>query len=245
MPFPGNVFCQLLDLQNLKARNDWDRAFVKREILEAYPEDGGYVTYMRALLSFSLRDRSFVLHLPPAKEVGCYGEKAIFRLIRDACHPAKPEGDDGLVRVQNGGNFYVVTPDEKQPEAACKIFGLTNNLYNGWIPEAHTEWIQRRIVPRKFNEWRDNVVEGYQIFQELQSGAKLLLHRHVIFFFKICISNNKIRKKGLCSIIIPPPPCNVVKKDLLPFSGYNYNKSATLHGGGGFEKHRVCCVSNT
>ena len=29
---------------------------------------------------------------------------------------------------------------------------------------------------------------------------------HEIFFFKICISNNKIRKKGLCSIIIPPPP---------------------------------------
>ena len=71
-------------------------------------------------------------------------------LIKDACHPTKPEGDDGLV----------VTPDEKQPEAACKIFGLTNNLYNGWIPK-RTEWMQRRIVPRKFNEWRHNMVEGY------------------------------------------------------------------------------------
>ena len=128
MPFPAKVFSQLLDPQNLKARNDWDKAFVKHKILEAYPEDGGYVTYMRALLSFPLRDRSFVLYLPPAKEVDWYGEKAIFMLIKDASHPTRPEGDDGLVRAKNGGNFYVVTPDEKQPEAACKIFGLTNNL---------------------------------------------------------------------------------------------------------------------
>ena len=160
LPFPAKVFSQMLDPQNLKARNDWDKAFVEHEILEAYPEDGGYVTYMRALLSFPLRDRSFVLYLPPAKEVDWYGEKAIFMLIKNASHPRRPEGDDGLVRAKNGGNFYVVTPDEKQPEAACKIFGLTNNLYNGWIPK-RTEWMQRRIVPRKFNEWRDSVVEGY------------------------------------------------------------------------------------
>ena len=30
-----------------------------------------------------------------------------------------------------------------------------------------------------------------------------------IFFFKICISSNKVRKKGLCSINIPLPPSNV------------------------------------
>ena len=161
MPFPAKVFSQLLDPQNVKARNDWDKAFVEYEILEAYPEDGGYAAYMRALLSFPVKDRSFVLYLPPPKEVDWYGKKAIFMLIKDATHPTRPEGDEGLVRAKIGGNFYVVMTDEKQPEAACKIFGLTNNLYKGWIPKIHTEWMQRRIVPRKFDQWRDNMVEGY------------------------------------------------------------------------------------
>ena len=94
---------------------------------------------MQALLFFPLKDKSFVLYLPPPREVDWYGKKALFMLIKDASHPTRPKGDDGLVRAKNGGNFYVVMPDEKQPEAACKIFGLTNNLYNGWIPKTYTE----------------------------------------------------------------------------------------------------------
>lgn len=161
MPFPTKVFAQLLDPRNIEARNDWDKAFVEHEVLEAYPDDGGHVTYMRALLSCPLKDRSFVLYLPPPKEVDWYGKQALFLLIKDGWHPSKPEGEDGLVRATNGGNFYVVMPDEVQPDAACKVFGLTNNLYNGWIPKTGTEWMQRRVVPRKFNEWRENMVEGY------------------------------------------------------------------------------------
>ena len=162
MPFPVKVFDQLLDPQNMKSRQDWDKAFVEHEILEAYPDDGGYVTYMRALLSFPLKDRSFVLYLLPAKEVDWYGKKALFFLIKDGWHASKPEGKDGLVRATNGGNFYVVTPDEKKPDAACTVFGLTNNLYNGWIPKTNMEWMQKLIVPRKFNEWRENMVDGYE-----------------------------------------------------------------------------------
>lgn len=162
LPFPVKVFGQLLDPQNMKARQDWDKAFVEHEILEAYPDDGGYLTYMRALLSFPLKDRSFVLYLPPAKEVDWYGKQALFLLSKDGWHASKPEGKDGLVRATNGGNFYVVTPDEKKPDAACTVFGLTNNLYNGWIPKTNMEWMQKRIVPRKFNEWKESMVDGYE-----------------------------------------------------------------------------------
>lgn len=162
MPFPAAVFIKLLDPQNLAARNDWDKAFVGHEIVEAYPNNGGYVTYMRAVLSFPLVDRSFVLYLPPSTEVDWYGKRAHFVLIKHAWHPAKPEGEDGVVRATNGGNFYVVMPDEERPEGACRVFGLTNNLYNGWIPKSNMEWMQRRVVPKKFNEWRENMVEGYK-----------------------------------------------------------------------------------
>ena len=36
MPFPAKVFLQLLDPKHLKARNDWDKAFVEHEIAETY-----------------------------------------------------------------------------------------------------------------------------------------------------------------------------------------------------------------
>ena len=162
MPFPAKVFLQLLHPQNLKARNDWDKAFVDHEIVEEYPNNGGYVTYMRAPLSWPLADRSFVLYLPPSTEVDWYGKRAYFLLIKHGWHSAKPDGEDGLVRATNGGNFYVVMPDEEQPECSCRVFGLTNNLYNGWIPTFNMEWMQKRVVPKKFNEWRENMAEGYK-----------------------------------------------------------------------------------
>ena len=162
MPFSVKVFAQLLHPKNLQARNDWDKAFVEHEILEAYPDDGGYVVYMRALSSWPLTDRSFLLYLPSGKQVDWYDKQAHFLLLKHAWHPSKPEGEDGFVRATNGGNFYVVMPDEKQPEAACRVFGLSCNLYNGWFPKTNMEWLWKRIVPRKFNDWRENLVEGYK-----------------------------------------------------------------------------------
>ena len=182
MPFPAKVFVQLLDPRNLEARNDWDKAFVEHEIVEAYP-DGGYVTYMRALLSWPLKERSFVLYLPPGKEVDWYGKRAHFLLIKHGWHPSKPEGEDGLVRATNGGNFYVVLPEEKQPEAACRVFGLTNNLYNGWVPKTNMEWMQKRVVPRKFNQWRENMVEGYEKYFKTEYGPWLRKNASCVISF--------------------------------------------------------------
>ncbi len=161
MPFSAKVFENLLHPENLDARNDWDKSFVGHQCLETFPEEGS-VTYMRAPLSLPLTDRSFVLYLPRAKQVDWFGKKATLLLIKHAWHPSRPIEEDGLVRATNGGNFYVVTEDEKQPEAACHVFGLTCNLYNGWIPNTNMEWMQKRIVPRKFCEWRENMVTGYE-----------------------------------------------------------------------------------
>ena len=101
------------------------------------PDCGGIAwwQYTRAFLSWPLTDRSFVLHLPLSKEVDWKGKKALFLLIKEGSHHAKLEGQDSLIRVTNTGNFYVVSPDKAQPEAGCKVFGLTNNLCNGWIPK--------------------------------------------------------------------------------------------------------------
>ena len=101
------------------------------------PDCGGIAwwQYTRAFLSWPLTDRSFVLHLPLSKEVDWYGKKALFLLIKEGSHHAKLEGQDSLIRVTNSGNFYAVSPDKAEPEAGCKVFGLTNNLYNGWIPK--------------------------------------------------------------------------------------------------------------
>ena len=163
MPFSAKVSYSCWTPKfSIKARNDCDKAFVGHEVVETYPDDRGCVTYMRALLSFPLVDRSFVLFPPPSTAVDWYGKKAYFLLIKHGWHPAKPEGKDGLVRATNGGNFYVVMPDEQNPDEACRVFGLTNNLYNGWIPKTYVEWMQRRVVPKKFNEWRENMVEGYK-----------------------------------------------------------------------------------
>ena len=159
-PFPIKGFQQLLDPQNLPARLDWDKNFVEHELLETYPDDGGSVVYMRSVLSFPLKDRSFVLYLPPGKQIDWYGKQALFLMMKNWRHASKPEGEDGLVRATNGGNFYVVLPDQKDPENACTVFGLSNNVYNGWVP--NMEWLQKMIVPNAFNNWFACLRNGYE-----------------------------------------------------------------------------------
>ena len=163
MPFPAKVFEQLLDPSNLEARIDWDKSFVAHEVLETFPDEGS-ITYMRALLSWPLTDRSFVLYFPQAKEVDWFGKRAILLLIKHAWHSSKPAGEDGFVRATNGGNFYVITEDKEQPNGACHVFGQSCNLYNGWIPKTNMEWMIKRVVPKSFNEFLENMVTGYENF---------------------------------------------------------------------------------
>lgn len=166
MPMPAESFVQLLHPSNQEIRNKWDGAFKEHATLEAYPGDEGYVTFMRAKASWPLTDRGFVLFLPPNKEVDWYGKKSLFVIQKNAWHPSKPANEDGLVRATNGGNFFIVTPDENEPKAACKVFGLTNNNYNGWLPKTNIKWLLSRVVPRSFNKLREDMINGYRKYFE-------------------------------------------------------------------------------
>ena len=153
---------EIVDRKNLDKRRKWDKAFVDHEILETYPDDKGVVRFMRYPTSFPLWDRSFILFFPPLKEIDWYGKRAFIQIQKNAWHPSKPEGADGLVRATNGGNFIVIIPDESNPSAACTLFSLSKNNYNGWLPTKHIEWIVGRKFPAAFNQFLASMVEGYE-----------------------------------------------------------------------------------
>ena len=71
-------------------------------------------------------------------------------------------------------------------------------------------------------EW--NWPLGWVDFMRLQSSAKRDGTAHIMVLI------SRIWDTTHPMFFEPPPPCNVVKKDLLHFSGYNY-ESATLHRG--------------
>ena len=112
---PANVFAEILHPRNLDQRNEWDRTFVDHEILKTYPDDKGYITFMRTLKSWPLSDRTFVLFNAPAKKIDWFGKQALLLVLKNAWHQSKPDGVGGHVKATNGGNFYVVIPDEADP----------------------------------------------------------------------------------------------------------------------------------
>lgn len=162
VPIPAKKAMELLSTDNLELRKKWDRAFLDHEILESYP-DGQCVTFVRLPVSWPLSDRSYVLFRPPAKQVDWYGQDAFLMIQKNAWHPSRPEGADGFVRATNGGNFTILIPDEKDLAGACKMFGLRNNNYNGWLPKSgHAmSFIISRALPASFNHFRECIVEGY------------------------------------------------------------------------------------
>jgi len=162
LPLSAEMYMEILDPKNQDKRDKWDKTFVDHEILETYPDNKGVVRFMRYAISFPLWDRSFLLFFPPPKEIDWFGKRAFIQIQKDAWHPSKPEGADGLVRATNGGNFIVIIPDENNPSAACTLFRLSKNNYNGWLPTKHIEWIVRRKVTATFNQYLASMVEGYE-----------------------------------------------------------------------------------
>ena len=139
----------------------WDDAFKDIEILET-GHDGSIIVSTRVALSFPLTDRELVyLFVSTTKEIDWYGKKAFAMFVKNASHPSKPVGGRGLVRATNGGNFYIVTPDEKEPENKCQVFGLTNNNYNGRLPNARMEWLVGRKAPKVFHKLQKSAIDGY------------------------------------------------------------------------------------
>ena len=89
MPMPAEKFLQLSHPSTQESRHKWDDGFKDLEILEAYA-DGGFITYMRAVTSWPLTDRSFVLFYPPIKEVDWFGKRAFVLLCSRRTQPTRP-----------------------------------------------------------------------------------------------------------------------------------------------------------
>ncbi|KAJ7319200.1 hypothetical protein OS493_036363 [Desmophyllum pertusum] len=162
MPLSAEMYMEILRPEHQEKRDKWDQVFMDHEIVETYPDDQGVVKYMRLPLSFPLRDRSFILYFPPIKEIDWFGKRAFIEILKNAWHPSKPEGADGLVRATNGGNFNVIIPDETNPDATCTLFSLSKNNYNGCMPNKNIEWILGRKVSASFSLFLDNMIEGYK-----------------------------------------------------------------------------------
>ena len=94
-------------------------------------------------------------------EIDWFGKKAYAIFVENAAHASKPLGVPGLVRATNGGNFYIAVPDDEEPGAKCEVFGLTNNNYNGRVPDKN-EWMAGQKVSKVFYQMRDSLNEGYQ-----------------------------------------------------------------------------------
>lgn len=160
MPMPAEKFAEMVDPSNMEIRTKWDAAFKDLETLEIAP-DGARIVSTRIALSRPLTDRDMVLFVSPTREVDWYGKKSFAMFVKNASHPSKPVGGHGLVRATNGGNFYIVSPDENEPESKCQVFGLTNNNYNGRLPNARMEWLVGRSAPKVFRKLQKNAIEGY------------------------------------------------------------------------------------
>ena len=63
--------------------------------------------------------------------------------------------------VHNGGNFLIAIPDEKEPTTKSQVFGLSTNIYNGWLP--NWEWLHAKIILKSIGELAERMVKGYHM----------------------------------------------------------------------------------
>ncbi|XP_068757954.1 uncharacterized protein [Montipora capricornis] len=160
MEMPVEYVLKMLDPSTQDTRPKWDKAFTDLEVLESN-DHGEYVTYSRTAASGPITSRSFVLLVSPIKELDWYGKKCFIMFQKNVTHPSKPVGQDSFIRAQNGGNFYMAIPDDEEPTTKSKFFGLSNNNYNGWLP--NWEWLHARIVHKGTGKITGNMVEGYNM----------------------------------------------------------------------------------
>ena len=162
LPLSAESYLEMVHPRNLNIRQKWDRVFVGQEMVKTYPDDQGYILYCPLPTSWPLKDRSFMLFVPPTKEIDWFGKRCFLLIQKNAWHSSKPPGEDGRVRATNGGNFFVISPDENNPNTACTIFSLSNNNYNGWLPNKHIEFLLSRAVVSSFNRFLNCMIEGYE-----------------------------------------------------------------------------------
>lgn len=93
-----------------------------------------------------LVDWEFLLFIFFVIQVDWYGKELWFIIQKNVWYLLKFEGENGLVRVINGGNFYIVILDDEWLEVVCKVFSLINNNYNGRLFKIRMEWMFSWVV---------------------------------------------------------------------------------------------------
>ena len=112
-------------------------------------------------VSFPLTNRDIVVNISPPAKIDWFGKEAYIMFLTNATHASKPPGAHGLVRATNGGNFYVAVQDDEEPGAKCEVFGLTNNNYNGRLPDKSEYFIAPKVT-KVFYGLRESIIEGYK-----------------------------------------------------------------------------------
>ena len=74
MPMPAEKFVEMLNPSNQEIRKKWDEVFKDHVILEAYPDNGGYLTSSRIKTTWPLADREFLLFIPPSYKLTGMGK---------------------------------------------------------------------------------------------------------------------------------------------------------------------------
>ncbi|CAB4021837.1 galactose-3-O-sulfotransferase 2-like [Paramuricea clavata] len=161
LPISAEKFAEML--LNFEIRKKWDNAFAGLELLDTFP-NGSVIAYTRVEVSFPLTNRDMVLLCSPPAETDWFGKKAYAMFVTDATHASKPAGAHGLIRATNGGNFYIAVPDDEEPGAKCEVFGLSNNNYNGWLPNK-CEFLVTPRASKVFYQLRQSIIEGHNKIQ--------------------------------------------------------------------------------
>ena len=165
LPIPALTWARMNQpTMRQEVRSQWDKQLTHIETLESYPD--GDLFFIRMACRWPFTDRGLVLFASPIKEIEWYGRKSYMQVWKNAWHPSNPSDRHDLVRAINGGNFYISTPDEEEPDSKCKVFALSNNNFGGCLP--NTEYlIGQKLTPEAIRKIPGHFVEGYKkFFQE-------------------------------------------------------------------------------
>ena len=162
LPMSVKKYCQLADPLNIEFRKKWDKSCAVIDVLEKYPHDGGYTMYTLKKFPWPMADRDFVAFIQLHKEIDWYGKKSTLIVLKNAWHLSKPENVDGVIRTTHVENFIVATPDDNEPETACKVLGLSCNNYNGYLPK----FFVTKAIPRIFNKGRQDIIKGFKTYAD-------------------------------------------------------------------------------
>ena len=123
LPLSAESYMEMVNPKNMEVRKKWDRVFRDQEIVKAYPDNQGFIFYLPFSTPWSLWDRSFMLFSPPTwkKSTGSASELIFWSRRTRGIHQNLQEQTAELERLTEG-IFFLITPDEKDPNSACTLF---------------------------------------------------------------------------------------------------------------------------